>query len=457
MTNTLYVLQGAPGVGKSTFLRRNGLDRYSVSPDAVRGMLEPPHVYRPDTGTVEDGFDYGLRRSSLAFEVVRAQCLYLMRNGSTIILDSTAARRRNIGGILQDAHDHRYAVRFVDMQHGVTLDEALRRNHGRGFPSEVPEDVVRRMYRQCDEYRPDAQKGEEKITPERMLEDMAVRPVDVSGYDRVRFIGDVQGCWNALRKAVADGSGNPLDDPGTLYVITGDMLDRGDDASSVFRFMRMNTGTRNIMYVMGNHDWHLRSYGRADEYDGLPKPTRASIDAILADPSYAGGYKQLRRDASRFLARTKPMLVLDYNGTRVVATHGGLHPDMLLDSADPRTGGYLLGLNPLSDFYYGTGTTIDRGDYDTDIDKVIHDWNDGEHRGLLSGTAGGRRVVQVHGHRNAAHHPLDRYDDVYNLEGGVEVPEGWYDDGRAPSCGRLRYVDLTPDGRFATGETSNWG
>jgi len=42
MSNTLVVLKGLPGAGKTHFLKTKGLDVYSISPDQVRNLIAAP-------------------------------------------------------------------------------------------------------------------------------------------------------------------------------------------------------------------------------------------------------------------------------------------------------------------------------------------------------------------------------------------------------------------------------
>ena len=39
---TLFLLRGAPGAGKSTFIRNNNLENYTLSPDMIRTMVQCP-------------------------------------------------------------------------------------------------------------------------------------------------------------------------------------------------------------------------------------------------------------------------------------------------------------------------------------------------------------------------------------------------------------------------------
>ena len=50
----LFILQGAPGCGKSTFISEHNLERYVVSPDAIRAMIitDGTEVYDENRGAM---------------------------------------------------------------------------------------------------------------------------------------------------------------------------------------------------------------------------------------------------------------------------------------------------------------------------------------------------------------------------------------------------------------------
>ncbi len=66
------------------------------------------------------------------------------------------------------------------------------------------------------------------------------------------FIGDIQGCFEGLQRALAEVDFNSSKD--TLW-LTGDLIARGSDSLSTLKFLYKNQDS--IKTVLGNHDLHL--------------------------------------------------------------------------------------------------------------------------------------------------------------------------------------------------------
>lgn len=118
-------------------------------------------------------------------------------------------------------------------------------------------------------------------------------------------IGDVQGCFSALRRLLDVFHFDRTKD--CLWFV-GDLVNRGPDSAAVLRFVR-DLGDSAVM-VLGNHDLHALALAA-----GLTRRRgKDSLDDLLSDPD--------REELLGWL-RQRPLL---HQQDRVVLVHAGLLP-----------------------------------------------------------------------------------------------------------------------------------
>lgn len=436
MVNELFIMQGAPGCGKSTFINENQLNDYVISPDSIRELINqvnqiitgttiikndsPQNEINNDYIIVNDddynnGYDFSPRTSKLAFEITDEILQQRLRRGQTVILDLTAASRKTIGKLLQTANVYNYHVNYVNMQKNLTVNEILKRNRNRGIRA-VPDVVVRKMYDAVSNYK--YEKHEHVITTADMLNKQYVS-IDTgiqNKYDRAVFIGDIQGVYDRFSKTELM---HPHDD--TAYIFTGDILDRGNGAAEMFDWVIDHIDNDNIIVIRGNHDNYWRYYcNPAIESRYYGKATQNSIEDILKRSKYAGGNpKTLHKLAKTTEKKFTDMFAFQVNDKVYVATHGGLLPNELVNNYDADKHAYKLGFKSEQYFYYGAGTTIDTGDYKTDIDRIIESYYL-----AYNNASNAPDMIQIHGHRNEYKHAVNEFTHTVNLEQHVEYPDG---------------------------------
>jgi bis(5'-nucleosyl)-tetraphosphatase (symmetrical) len=99
-------------------------------------------------------------------------------------------------------------------------------------------------------------------------------------------IGDIQGCYDELRRLLDDIAFDPAHD--RLWLV-GDIVNRGPQSLAVLRFLR-GLGDRAVI-TLGNHDLHLLVVAA-----GVRKPHRSdTLDELLAAPDCGELLDWLRR------------------------------------------------------------------------------------------------------------------------------------------------------------------
>jgi hypothetical protein len=223
---------------------------------------------------------------------------------------------------------------------------------------------------------------------------------DLSHYDRVVHIGDLQGCFDPIK-----AEGSPLKnglDPNCFYVFLGDLFDRGPQNGEVGKwFMQEVYGRPNVAFIAGNHE------------DYVDKQARSGVRPIgLPDSEWERfSWPQLKlaglnhRDIRRMSNMSQDYLSYTWRGKQVLCSHAGF----------PRRPSRM---ELVSQKQLRRGS----GHYGLDVDQM---WNEAEKD---SG------CFQIHGHRNANMSPIVSTDLSMNLEGQVEFG------------GHMRFVTLDEHG-----------
>src|SRR5688572_5625762 len=125
-------------------------------------------------------------------------------------------------------------------------------------------------------------------------------------------VGDVQGCYEQLRRILDSVSFDPAKD--TVWLV-GDLVNRGPQSVETLRYVR-GLGSRAVT-VLGNHDLNLLAVA-----EGLRKRHRSdTIGDILQAPD---------RDELLHWLRTRKMM---HAGSGYAMVHAGLLPQWTIERA----------------------------------------------------------------------------------------------------------------------------
>lgn len=372
---TLLITRGAPGAGKSTWIDENGLRDYALSPDDLRLMCSSPQLNL-------DGSRSMPRERSVENVVWKAMFEMLehrMSRGEFTVVDATASGKRDLKRYRDLAERYRYRVYVVDFT-DVPLFVCLLRNSFRPEPKRVPEEAVRDMYSRLAAQKVPSGMKVLSRDPKEWRNECLERPIDLSGYSKVVFVGDVHGCYDTLMQYpdFRDGLKDDVE-----YVFLGDFIDRGTQNAEVLSFIEGIMNKPNVCLLEGNHERWLQCYGNGD-----PTPSK-EFESHTRHELVAKGFGESR--ARAIYRKCRQMTHFKFDGIEVLACHGGV----------PTSRG--LTFVPAKDFIHGVGG-----------------YGDGKAVGeaWMSWTCSNEFLV--HGHRNVEGAETAEFDRVFNLEGRVE-------------------------------------
>ena len=366
----LILVRGAPGSGKSTWIREHHLEPYTVSSDAVRLMFSCPEE-DPQTGIPH----ISQRHESAVWEFIENTVELRMRLGQFIVLDAQNIHPQRWAKL---AEKYRYRVYVKEIQ--ATLEECLERNAKRPLLQQVPEHAIMASF-----WKIGNSQLSNKFKP--VTDDIVngiLQPTNANNYERVWICGDIHGCYEPLKAFYDKTGGFPETD---LIIFVGDYVDRGLQNKETLELLCSVRNQKNVIFLEGNHKWEvLWAQGREDEIKSAEfmHNTLPQIEAMD---------KKVVREWS---ARWSQLFFFSFDCKLYFVTHAG------------------MGYFPPSMLYVPSQTYIRGGYYEDDVDRWWCEKNYGKY------------LIQVHGHRNFYCYDMDDpllAGSSVNLNSAIEFGE----------------------------------
>lgn len=359
---TLLLMQGAPGSGKSYWIKENNLEQYTLSADNIRTMLSSPILNENGKMTITQKNDKYVW--DLLFQILENR----MKNGDFTVIDATHNNDKTIKKYkeLCDTYKYTMFIKRVD----TPLEQCLINNRNRDKYKFVPEDKIKLIYNRIQNMK--------KLSWFNYINDISeinnFYIEDMDKYNEVFVIGDIHGCIEPLNDFFKQHSFNE----NSAYIFLGDYIDRGLNNLEVMKKMTELSQYTNVFLLEGNHENVLLPFSK-----GIPSGKTAF------DKYTAPELKSIpKKDIKLFYKKLRQCMRIRYRGYEYLLTHGGLP------------------CNPKHLTYISTHQLIKGvGDYDSDIDRS---WLENE-----------STVIQIHGHRSYKNYP-----NSCSLENEVEFG-GW--------------------------------
>ena len=380
----LIILRGIPSSGKTTFIKENGLGPFTLSSDDYRLKLSAPI---PSLETYNLVINQSVNNH--AFKNLYADLEYRMQHGEFTIVDSTHTTKKSFEKYKTLCK--KYFFRMFVLEFDTDAETCIERDKHRGF-RKVGEDVIKKMAEQMKEKLPNSLNV---ITKDEFFDIMQHKYdiLDFNKYERVHVIGDIHGCFNALREFI-DKHVNIEKD---ALVFVGDYFDRGVENFHTFNYIYNNLDKDNFYLLIGNHDRRIMKYLREEDVSNTQfyKNTLKQLQANnITD-------KMLRKFCSKLIT----CAYFTYDNKNYIVSHAGIN--------QPWVNIFL------SDDYYIQGI----GDY-SDMEKVCEEFKNNTDD----------RTIQIFGHRNNNDVPIKINNKCYNVCGFPEYG------------GKLKAVTISTDG-----------
>lgn len=348
---TLLLLRGIQASGKSTWIKENNLEPYTLSADNIRLNIANPVL-------TEDGsYEISQKYNKVTWELLYKYLEMRMQNGDFTIIDATHSDLKLLNKYKDLANTYKYTMYCLEFD--VPLEEALKRNKERDNYKYVPERVIERTYETIkkNEKLPSALKKIESIG-----EIINFYTADVNQYEKVVIIGDIHSCAEPLKEVLKDFNEE------TLYIFVGDYFDRGIQPVETFNIMLDLLEKPNVILIEGNHEEKSMKKFIYDE----EKYTKSFEETTLLPLLKEYDVDYVRASLKKIYKKLRQCFAFEFRGKKFLCTHGGLPlvPKLTLVSA--------------KEMIHGVGK------YETEIGEI---YSENYKKGLCQG------FIQVHGHR----------------------------------------------------------
>ena len=348
---TLLLLRGIQASGKSTWIKENNLEPYTLSADNIRLNIANPVL-------TEDGsYEISQKYNKVTWELLYKYLEMRMQNGDFTIIDATHSDLKLLNKYKDLASTYKYTMYCLEFD--VPLEEALKRNKERDNYKYVPERVIERTYETIknNEKFPSALKKIETID-----EIINFYTADVNQYEKIVIIGDIHSCAEPLKEVLKDFNEE------TLYIFVGDYFDRGIQPVETFNIILDLLEKPNVILIEGNHEEKSMKKFIYDE----EKYTKSFEETTLLPLLKEYDVDYVRASLKKIYKKLRQCFAFEFRGKKFLCTHGGLPlvPKLTLVSA--------------KEMIHGVGK------YETEIGKI---YSENYKKGLCQG------FIQVHGHR----------------------------------------------------------
>ena len=384
----LVVLRGCPGAGKSTWIKENGLEPYTLSPDNIRQMVSAPiytEEYNTDFTISQENESYVW---SLLFEMLEKR----MQNGDFTIIDATHSRSSDFSrynSLCETYRYRKYVVSFTD----VPMEVCKQRNLEREPLKRVPEQVIEKMYARFATQEKTS--GWKDIPRDKFWETFSNQLYNFNDYKQIHIIGDIHGCYEPLKEYILKVSNVEAQEDVNCYnlkqfmnsedayIFVGDYIDRGIQNKEVLEFIYEICENKNVLLLEGNHEKWLWYYANnLDEQIKSKEFIQNTIPQI----------KDIEPSKLRYIYRKLgQMAYITYNNQNYFINHAGL-------ATLPNN----ISLVSTSQFIRGVGN------YSYNVDEQY------------TNNVNETNTIQIHGHRKCEPFETDKLPTSFSLEDSVE-------------------------------------
>lgn len=150
MPNRLILTHGAPGAGKSTFIKNRDLEHFKISPDDLRLLLSAPITVKIKG---HDRWQISQKKNQEVWQLAFRLLEERLQNGSDTVFDACNFTQDYLNRYKRIADLYGFRTVVLDFSK-VPLKTIMTQNHNRLYQDHglryVPENVIRDIYQKME-------------------------------------------------------------------------------------------------------------------------------------------------------------------------------------------------------------------------------------------------------------------------------------------------------------------
>lgn len=383
----LLILRGNYFNGQKLFLAENNLTPHTLDLEELRFLAGGYKV-------LSNGYkslDY--RNASSILKTLFDFLELRMNKGEFCVVNAPNANNSLLKEYKTLADKYRYELFIIDFN-SLNLEECKEKNlalaHQTGIF--IPEHILEAI-----DYSLEKEKISKKYTVLKPNEwkSCLYKISNLNAYKKIHHIGDIQGCFTVLNKAISKIKKDEF------YIFLGDYIDRGIENDKVIKWLLKIKDLDNVILLEGNHERHLIKWS-----NGEISSSKEFNENTIRDFRRANITPQ---DTKKLYPYFKECFCYEFDDKIIFCSHGGLNflPKNLQN----------LSFIPSEDFIWGIGTYEES--------KIIAEQ-------FCQNTP--KNTYQFFGHRNRQKLPTQIASRVFLCEGKIDAG------------GFLRVVSLSQNG-----------
>lgn len=383
----LLILRGNYFNGQKLFLAENNLTPHTLDLEELRFLAGGYKV-------LSNGYkslDY--RNASSILKTLFDFLELRMNKGEFCVVNAPNANNSLLKEYKTLADKYRYELFIIDFN-SLNLEECKEKNlalaHQTGIF--IPEHILEAI-----DYSLEKEKISKKYTVLKPNEwkSCLYKISNLNAYKKIHHIGDIQGCFTVLNKAISKIKKDEF------YIFLGDYIDRGIENDKVIKWLLKIKDLDNVILLEGNHERHLIKWS-----NGEISSSKEFNENTIRDFRRANITPQ---DTKKLYPYFKECFCYEFDDKIIFCSHGGLNflPKNLQN----------LSFIPSEDFIWGIGTYEES--------KIIAEQ-------FCQNTP--KNTYQLFGHRNRQKLPTQIASRVFLCEGKIDAD------------GFLRVVSLSQNG-----------